>query len=151
MVSLTDGAKVASITDGLLDAPQFKVVGFVLEGKPGKGFLPLASIRGFGDDAFTIETTDTIKWSTGHLPVEGGTRAHDVIGPKVVDATGTDVGAVSDVTFEPADGAITSFEVRSGGLFGLGADVHLVEPSSVKGIGSSLMTVESLAPVTQPT
>jgi len=145
VVSMADGAKVASIATGLVDATNLRIVGFLLEGKPGKGFLPLASIRGFGEDAFTIDTSDVIKWTTGNLPQEDGRPGDEVIGLMVVDSTGTQVGTVHDFAFEPTDGSISTFDVRSGGVFGLGAHGHIVSRSSVRGIGKSLMTVESVA------
>src|SRR4051812_6471101 len=150
IVSLADGAKVAEVKDVLINPAAFQVTGFLLEGKPGRGFLPLGKVRAFGDDAFTLDTAEPIKWSTGNLPVEDGARAKEIVGLKVVDATGTVVGAVHDIVFDSAGGAISTFDIRSGGVFGIGVNAHSVPPSSVRGIGASLMTIESVMAEPQP-
>ena len=144
VVSLADGAKVGKVEDVLIESSPFRVTALVLEGPSGQGLLPFASVRSLGEDAVTIESSAPIQWSSGQVPGSSARRVDEVLGLKVVDAAGTMGGTVHDVDFDASTGAISSFGVRSGGVFGMGAEEHTVSVSGVRGLGTSLLTVESL-------
>ena len=142
MVSMDDGAKVGTVDVLLVDPKRLLVTALVLTGATGSGVLPFESIRAIGADAVTIDSTEPIQWTTEPLPTEAGRRSEEILGLKVIDAGGVIGGTVHDLSFDSA-GAVTSIDVRSGGVFGLGGKEQTVPASTIRGIGASLVTVDA--------
>lgn len=137
IVSMADGAKIGEVDDLVIDTSRWAVVELYVAGKPGRGLLPLANLKGIGPDAITIEHADAISYNVKPAGV-GFDSFKDL---HVVDGTGTVRGNVSDLRFA-ADGTIESFDVRQGGVFGLGAHHIALTPANIRGVGDKIITVD---------
>lgn len=137
VVSMADGAKIGEVGDLIVDPVRWAISDLYVDGKPGRGILPFAQIKGIGPDAITIEQTAVVAFNAK----ASGLCFEDLKNLHVVDGTGTQRGNVSDVQFEP-DGAITALEVKQGGVFGIGAHHLHVTPAEIRGTGDKILTVE---------
>ena len=137
VVSMADGTKIGEVDDLVIDVVGWTVREVVVAEKTVHGILPLSHFKGVGKDAVTVENRDTTAWNgkASGLLFEDFKKLH------VVDGSGTVIGHATDLTYEPS-GTIASFEVRQGGVFGIGAHVHVVSPSQVRGVGDKIVTVE---------
>lgn len=146
VVSLSDGIKVGTVKDVLINTDTMVAGALLVAGDSGRGGLPFAQITSIGQDAITIETAQSILWASANAP--GSERgANEIKGLPVVDASGTVIGNVHDI--ELLNDRVQSLVVRSGGILGLGAHDTVVPVSTVRSIGAKLVTVE-VAPVPQP-
>jgi sporulation protein YlmC with PRC-barrel domain len=142
IVSMTDGERVGTVKDVLIDTGKLQATALVVGGGRGKGFLPLDRVKSFGPDAITIEDTDGIQWATGQLHDETGREASELMKLHVMDGSGTVAGAVHELTFDLPSGNVVTLNVRKGGLFGIGAETVDVAVSDIVSIGASLVTVK---------
>ena len=137
VVSMADGTKIGEIDDLVIDPSSWTVMELYIVGQPGRGLIPLGHLKGIGPDAVTIERADAVAYNakTAGLCFESIKDLH------VVDGTGTRRGNVADLRYE-AGGAIESFDVRQGGVFGLGAHHLTVTPGEIRGVGDKILTVD---------
>ncbi|CAN5653987.1 hypothetical protein BH11ARM2_BH11ARM2_26370 [soil metagenome] len=143
VVSLSDGVKVGTVKDVLIDTGTMVAGALLVAGDSGRGGLPFAQITNIGQDAITIETAQAVFWASANTPGPGR-EAGEIKGLPVVDASGTVVGNVHDIDL--LNNRVQSLIVRSGGVFGLGANDSVVPVSAIRSIGAKLVTVE-VAPV----
>ena len=141
VVSMADGTKIGEIADIAIDTSAWTVRDLLVSAKTGQSLLPIVNVKSVGPDAATVESESATSWSakTPALPFDHFKKLH------VVDGSGTAVGNVSDLVYDMS-GRIESFEVRQGGVFGIGASVRTVVPAEILGVGDKLITVE-LTPV----
>lgn len=137
VVSMTDGTKIGEVDDLVVDVSNWTITELYLIGQPGRGLIPLSHLKGIGPDAITIERADAVAYNvkTAGLCFEAVKDLH------VVDGTGTLRGNVADVRYE-ASGAIESFDVRQGGVFGIGAHHLTITPAEIRGVGDKILTVD---------
>ena len=70
-------------------------------------FLSWSDVASFGQDVVTIEDEEVLRPADG--PREEGVRKDaQVLGKLVLSDAGRELGTVSDVEFDPADGRVTS-------------------------------------------
>ena len=134
---MTDGEKIGEVDDLIIDTTHWTVSDVYVDGKPGRGLIAFADLRGIGPDAVTIEQSNGVAYNVK----TNGLSFHDLKGIHVVDSTGTARGNVVEMTYTET-GAIESFEIRQGGVFGIGAQVTNVSPSSIRGLGDKILTVD---------
>ncbi len=137
VVSMADGSKIGEVGDLIFDPIRWIIANLYVDGKPGRGILPFAQIKGIGPDAVTIDQTSVIAFNAKG----SGLCFEDLKGLHVVDSTGTVRGNVSDVTFA-LDGTVESFEIKQGGVFGIGAHHLTVTPAEIRGVGDKIITVD---------
>ncbi len=137
VVSMADGAKIGEVDDLVLDTARWAVVELHVVAKPGRGLLPMSSVKGIGPDAVTVESADVVSYSSH----SAGLGFDSLKALHVVDGTGTVRGNVSDMTFA-ADGSVESLDVKQGGVFGIGAHHLTVTPKEVRGVGDKIITID---------
>ena len=137
VVSMADGAKIGEVDDLVIDTSRWAVTELYVNGKPGRGLLPFAQVKGIGPDAITIDSAGSVVYNTKTtgLCVDALQRLH------VVDGTGTVRGNVSEVVYG-AEGSVESMDVKQGGVFGIGAHVVNVTPREIRGVGDKILTVD---------
>ncbi len=147
IVSMADGAKIGEVDDLLVDVTAWRVSDVVIDSKQGRGLLPLASLKSIGPDAITVESASAVAWNAQGAGLAFAAMRKLI----VVDGSGTNMGHVVDLAYDP-DGAVRSFEIHQGGVLGLGVKVTNVTPADVRGVGDRLLTVElpGEAPVSTP-
>jgi len=139
VVSMAGGIKVGAVKDVLIDTDTLTASALLISGDSGRGGLPYAQILAIGPDAVTIENADTIFWASANKPGPG-TEANDIKGLPVVNVSGTTIGNVHDL--ELLGDRVHSIEVRTGGVFGIGAHDSLITTPDIRSIGPKLVTVE---------
>jgi sporulation protein YlmC with PRC-barrel domain len=144
IVSMTDGEKVGTVKDVLIDTERLRATALVIGGGPGQGLLPLDRVKSFGPDAITIENADGIQWATGQLHDDTGREASDLMKLRVMDGSGTVTGAVHELAVDLPSGNVLTLNVRKGGVFGIGAESVDVPVSDIVSIGASLVTVRQM-------
>lgn len=137
VVSMADGAKIGEVDDLVIDTGAWAVRELYVASKTGRGLLALASLKNIGPDAVTVERLDVVAWNAKSAGLCFDAMKKLI----VVDGTGTTIGHVADVVFDP-DGAVRTFEVRQGGVLGLGVHVTTLTPADVRGVGEKLITVD---------
>ncbi|RYG38472.1 hypothetical protein EON81_03505 [bacterium] len=137
VIGMADGAKLGTVKDVLIDVTSLSATALLVSGEAGQGNLPLERISGIGADAVTVESSQALLMS----PQTGTLRpATEIKGLPVVDVTGNAIGNVHDMTLY--GDKVESIEVRSGGLFGIGANDSIIPVTALRSIGSKLVTVE---------
>lgn len=143
VVSMSDGIKVGTVKDILIDTENLAVTALLVSGSSGVGGLPYVQILAIGPDAVTIEDANSIFWASAHKPGPGR-EGNDVKGLTVVNAAGEALGSVHDI--ELFGDHVSGLEIRTGGLFGIGATDTHIPAEDIRSIGTKLVTVDLPAP-----
>lgn len=139
VVSMAGGEKVGTVKDILIDTDSLTATALLIAGESGRGGLPFAEILAFGPDAITVEDTKSVFWASATKPGPGR-EAAEIKGLTVLNAAGVEIGTVHDI--ELVGNRVHSLEVRSGGVFGIGASDAAVTNHSIRNIGPKLVTVD---------
>jgi len=140
VIATATGEKVGVMKDALLDVDRRMVAGFVLSGAKGESVLAFEKVRTFGPDAVMIDTVGDVAESASG-PVNAR-RFGEIAKVQVLSTSGAAMGNFDDVAFNAMGGAIESFEIAEGGVFGLGAKKIAIPAAAVRGIGPDAVTVE---------
>lgn len=113
--------------------PPARVAALVLRKTPGDAdVLPWSGLTAFGRDAVTVESAASFVQADGHLAVLAD-KDHQVLGRRVLDDSGTDLGKVVDV----------DFDLRTGELTTVLTDRTEIPGSAVVGLGSYALVVRA--------
>ncbi len=138
VLSTSDAAtvgKVARFVVAPTPAPA-RVAALVLRKTPGEGdVLPWAGLTAFGRDAVTVPSAAVFVSPDGELATLAD-KDHQILGRRVLDDSGTDLGKVADV----------DFDVRTGELTTVVTDRTEIPGSAVVGLGSYALVVRATPP-----
>lgn len=137
IVSMSDGMKLGDVEDLVLDVAQWSIPELCVAAKGGHGILPLPKVKSIGPDAVTVESPEMVDWNAK----PSGRPFGAIKDLQVVDGGGNVLGHPVDLRYDGA-GAIECLEVHKGGVLGLGAQVTVITPAQVRGVGDRLITVE---------
>jgi uncharacterized protein YrrD len=144
VVSINKGEKVGTVDDVLIDSQHRRVAAFNVQSggflRHSSSCLPFGAVQSIGKDAIMIQDSDVLKDKYEGTPPEMHNYGN-VTSVRVVTDTGTYVGNVSSVHFEPADGHITEYEVSPGGISGVFGSSKLIDSASITSIGEDIMIV----------
>jgi sporulation protein YlmC with PRC-barrel domain len=99
---------------------------------PAAGFAQTSTTdRSKADRSTTERKKDRPAWSN----TQGLHEAKDIVGTKVQNAEGKDIGKVDALLIDPKDGKVTHAVVGLGGMLGLGKDKVVVDYSALKMTG----------------
>lgn len=143
VVSMSGGAIIGVVEDVLINTDNLCATAFAVSGEPGKGALPFDQTLGIGPDAVTVETAEAIHWKLD-ATLTAGRLAKEIKGLPVVNVSGTTLGHVHEIQL--FGDCVSSLIVRSGGVFGIGAEEIVVATSTIRSIGPKLVTVDVPAP-----
>ena len=143
MVSINDGTRAGTVKDLVFD--ELQLTALVVKGDRGEGLLPYLSLGSNGPDAITISSLSAVDWNPGKAIELKPRNLHHLRKLSVVDSEGNALGHIHDFTMDAA-GHIQEFDVRTEGVFGVGALKTLVEASQVVAMGADLMTVMVASP-----
>lgn len=139
VVSVSDGLKVGTVKDLLIDTTTLAATDLLVSGDSGLGRVPIENIKEIGQDAIMIESSQEVLWATSKASFPGR-RAKELLGLPVLDSKGNVVGSVHELDF--LDFRITALNVHSGGVLGIGATNKRIPAEEIRGIGPKLITVE---------
>jgi uncharacterized protein YrrD len=108
-----------------------RVEGFVvLPGPPRVALLRLGKVsgvgtlvawgdlQGFGPDAVTVATDAVIRPARDELEARAESNGLEILGKRVLTELGMELGAVTDVDFDPATGEVTSLITKTDTIAG---------------------------------
>lgn len=149
VVSVKEGAKLGRVEDVLFDAQGLKVAAFKAKGD-GQAFLvPFEQVKNVGADAVMVESSQVTQAASQGGPFSGLPGLDQLKRRKVVDGSGTFLGTVSHVEFDPVTGLIQGLTMHKGGVFGRGGTTTALGGDAVVSVGTELITVREDA-IPQP-
>jgi uncharacterized protein YrrD len=100
--------------------------------KGDKTFLSWNDLQAFGTDAVTVDSAERLRPPADDVEERAASKELQAIGKLVLSASGTALGKVEDVEFDPASGAIVGFDLADGSrvvgdrIIGLGSYAAVV-------------------------
>ncbi len=134
VMSVGDATTVGRVRRFGVDPATASIAGLKLRKTPGEGdTLAWSDLEAFGRDAVTIGSADRITRASGHLE-RLLAKDHAVLGKRVLSVAGVDLGAVQDVDFDMASGAVLTVitdrhEIPGTSIVGLGTYALVVDPA----------------------
>lgn len=125
VMSTTEAITVGKLAGYVIDPGNSSIAGILLKKTEVDGnALPWASLKAFGRDAITVESSEVITVVDGRLAELSGKKL-DIMGKRVLTDAGVELGNVVDVDFDAATGSITAVltdteEIAGSRLIGLG-------------------------------
>ncbi len=107
VVSTATAERVGKIKDVVVDPASHAVVALLLKKTDNGSILKWSDITGFGSDAATVASADLLVESDEQVDSLRG-KEHEVLGKRVLDTRGDELGSVEDLDIDPTTGAITS-------------------------------------------
>ncbi len=139
IVSMADGAKVGTVKDLVFHGLELSAL--VLDGERGEGLLPFKDLGTNGPDAITIESYKLVDWNAGKVLAPESRSTHDLRKLSVMDANGTLLGHMHDLTMDD-NGHVKDIDVRTDGVFGIGSHETVIPAAQVRALGADMITVE---------
>lgn len=131
VVSTSTAVTIGKIKSFVIDPTSSSVVALILKKTPGDATLLLyTDLIAFGPDAVTVASEDKLRASSPVVDHLIG-KEHDLKNKRVLTETGTDLGKVKDVEFDPDGGKVTAVTTT---------DV-LIEGAQLLGVGSYAVVV----------
>jgi len=146
VVSLSDGVTVGEVADLTFDATHAKVSTLVLVGHDGNSVVPFAAIRHIGADAVTIDDSRIVQAPADNNDITARGMS-TLTGLPVMNQGGAIIGSVDDVELDEENGQIIALLVQRGGVLGIGSAHEAVPASAIRGVGPTLITVDTTTPV----
>lgn len=133
VVSLANAESVGKVNHFVVDVPTHRLSALQLHKTDDKHrqFLPWELIRGFGDDAITVEQASVLTEGDEALQ-RGADKHHQLIGKLALSTLGDELGKISDVEFDAETGLLQSIYYDGGEARG----------ENLKGIGSYAVVLE---------
>jgi sporulation protein YlmC with PRC-barrel domain len=118
-VMSTDTATRAGTVDGfVVDAPSARVVALRLKKTPGSGdTLHWEDLTSFGTDHVTVRSADVISAARGRA-AELDAKSAELVGKRILTDAGDEIGTVTDVDFNPDNGAVVSLITSQDTIYG---------------------------------
>jgi sporulation protein YlmC with PRC-barrel domain len=106
VISIADAARLGKVSDLLLDVANLQAGAVVVKSEGGQSMVPFGSIRNFGSDAVTVESTAAAH-DAAEPTATGSMRGfHDLKGLPVANAEGTRLGEVTDLDIDAHGGRL---------------------------------------------
>jgi sporulation protein YlmC with PRC-barrel domain len=118
-VMSTDTATTVGTVDGfLVDPPSARVVALRLKKTSGSGdTLHWEDLTSFGTDHVTVSSADVISAARGRA-AELHAKSTDLVGKRILTDAGDEIGTVTDVDFDPGNGAVVSLITSQDSIYG---------------------------------
>ncbi|MEO3935301.1 PRC-barrel domain-containing protein [Dermatophilaceae bacterium Soc4.6] len=107
VVSTDTAEQVGKIKDVVVDPATHSVVALLLKKADNGSILKWSDLTGFGSDAATVTSAALVVEADDQVDALRG-KDHEVLGKRVLDTRGDDLGTVKDLDIDPTTGAITS-------------------------------------------
>lgn len=126
VVSTATAKTVAKVDRLLVDPQTRRVAGLVLKKVEGEGeAIAWEDLRAFGRDVVTVDGVERVGPLEGRLE-ELADKHRRLVGKRLLEESGTELGEVKEVEFDPATGEVTALltktdEVAGSRLLGVGS------------------------------
>lgn len=149
VITLKSGKEVGKVSDVVYDPGEQRVKAFLVD--EGHWFgngraIPLSDIKSIGKDAVIIDSENLVRRVSDVMGRETslGRNGHHLAKTRVVTDTGTDLGRVSDIYFDPGSGDVEELEVTQG-LADIQSGKKAVKVGSIITVGEDATIVEKTA------
>lgn len=132
VVSTATAETVGKVTEFIVDPAARSILAVHLKKTDSGDTLRWSDITGFGDGAVTVSGSDVITEAPADVAALSG-KVHRVLGKRVLDSRGDELGEVTDVDFDHVDGSITAIVLATGRVAG----------SRLLGVGSYAVIVKT--------
>lgn len=135
VLSTSDAATVGKVAHFVVSPDPARVVAMRVRKTPGEGdLLPWANLTAFGRDAVTVTSAAAFVTADPELAILAD-KHHDILGRRVLDAGGTELGTVKDVDFDLQTGTVTTVitdraEIPGAAVIGLGTYALIVRAAA---------------------
>ena len=107
MVSTASAETVGQVAGLVVDPRSHHVVAVSVKKAAHGDTLLWNDITAFGTDAVTVPGPEVIREANDAVKELSG-KAHDLLGKRVLNTLGEDLGTLSDVRFDPVSGALVT-------------------------------------------
>lgn len=130
VVSTATAEQVGRIKGVVVDPATHHVAALLLKKAEGGAILRWSDLTGFGADAVTVASGSLVTDHDEQVDALLG-KEHELLGKRVLDTRGDELGSVKDLDIEPTTGEVTSMVLERRSVPG----AHLV------GVGSYAVVV----------
>jgi len=132
LIGRDEAEELGTVDHLLLDIERGRIAALVVGRGRKARLVDWAEVRSFGPDAVIVPGADALRAPDGEREQAAAAGDLDVTGKRVLSTSGTDLGVVSDVTFDPADGCLDVLHVGqdtvpAGALRGIGSYAAVVD------------------------
>lgn len=116
VIELDSGRYLGEAREVIVDLSNGTVVGVVVQrGRWFRStwFLPFENVLSCGDGAVTVENEEALI-SRGQFAQRKGTGQHQLVGKRVLNDQGRDLGTLDDIFFDPGSFEVTGYQISSG-------------------------------------
>ncbi len=117
VVSTSTAETVGQISDFVIDPQSHTVVAVTLKRADRGDTVLWSDISAFGADAVTVTGAETITEANDAVAALSG-NGRRLLGKRVLNTIGEDLGPVTDVDFDPRTGAVTAIVLANGDVAG---------------------------------
>lgn len=118
VLSTSSAETIGRVEGFLVDPATRRVVGLHLKKTPGdEDTVAWDDLESFGVDAVTLDAVDRLRRADGQL-AELGSKDRSLIGRRLLEESGNELGKVEDVEFDAATGEITLLRTKSDEIAG---------------------------------
>lgn len=146
VIGLADASKLGYVDSLLLNLPERRVLGLRIRSggllTHHEGCL-LRDIKSFGQDAVTVEDASKLNGEDKFAEFQGNTPLDKVIGARIFDEAGTDLGKIADIQFDPQTGTISTYVLTPGLLDRIKRDEHVMPADAMQSFGEGRMVVSA--------
>ncbi len=134
VVSTSTAETVGQVADFVIDPQSRSIVALTVKKTSHGDTVLWPSISAFGADAVTVPGAEVLIDANDVVAALSG-KDQRLLGKRVLNTAGEDLGAVSDVEFDPATGVLTALSLASGAiggerLIGIGSYAVVVHPGT---------------------
>ncbi|WP_328812081.1 PRC-barrel domain-containing protein [Rhodococcus sp. NBC_00297] len=132
VVSTSTADTIAKVSGFVVDARSRLVVAVEVKKTKAGEVIVWDALSSFGTDAVTVASEECITDATGDIDTLSH-KDHSILGKRVLTTSGSDLGVVQDVDFDPESGSVTSLVMKSTSipgfdLVGAGSYAVVVRP-----------------------
>jgi sporulation protein YlmC with PRC-barrel domain len=128
VVSIDDAEALGKVEAFIVDPQQRRISALTLaKAKDDARFLSWTDLNAFGADAVTVASAELLRPAADDSEERSASKALQLIGKLVLDASGTALGTVQNMDFDPESGQVLAFDLGDSGkivsdrLLGIGS------------------------------
>jgi sporulation protein YlmC with PRC-barrel domain len=136
VVSTDDAEAIGKVEAFVIDPRKRCITALALTVKGDARFLSWEDLQAYGADAVTVGSADRLRPAVDAAEERAASKPLQPIGKLVLSESGTALGKVENVEFDPGSGAVLGFDL---------GDVGTVASDRLLGIGSYAVVVADAA------
>ena len=131
IVSIASAETVGRVDEFIVDPSTHAVIALAVKKAQTGDILAWPAIASFGEDAVTVADAQDLTEADEHISTLAG-KGHRLLGGRVLNTLGDEIGKVHDVEFNPQSGVITALhlddeQVAGVRLIGIGSYAVVVD------------------------